>query len=290
MNKILITGANGYIGSHVVRSALELCPHSHVIALDFNNSNIDSHAEYCSIDILKESNKTDLFDQLGRPDVCIHLAWKDGFNHNAGSHLDNLSNHFCFLKNMIDSGCQNISVMGTMHEIGFWEGEINEETPCNPLSLYGISKNALRQAIMSYVKNKQISMKWLRAYYITGNDKLNNSVFAKILQMASEGKKTFPFTTGLNKYDFIDVQELATLIVLASVQNKINGIINVCSGEAISLKDKVELFIKEKKLDIRPEYGTFPAREYDSKECWGNTDKIKLIKRNHPNLEKEYEK
>ena len=102
--------------------------------------------------------------------------------------------------------------MGTMHEIGYYEGEVNSTTPCSPLSMYGIAKNALRQAIMTYCEDKDVSLKWLRAYYITGDDKNNKSIFARILQMAQEGQKTFPFTSGVNKYDFIDVAKLAQYI------------------------------------------------------------------------------
>ena len=31
--------------------------------------------------------------------------------------------------------------MGSMHEIGYWEGAIDENTPCNPMSMYGIAKD-----------------------------------------------------------------------------------------------------------------------------------------------------
>ena len=95
--------------------------------------------------------------------------------------------------------------------------------------------------------------------------------------MAEEGKKTFPFTSGLNKYDFIEVTKLAEYIAEGSIQKKVEGIINVSSGIPISLKDKVEEFISKNKLDIRPEYGVFPTRKYDSPAVWGNADLIKII-------------
>ena len=71
--------------------------------------------------------------------------------------------------------------MGSMHEIGYHVGEVNNDTHCNPMSLYGIAKNALRQAVLTYVDGKDVSVKWLRAFYITGDDVHNNSIFAKIL-------------------------------------------------------------------------------------------------------------
>ena len=96
----------------------------------------------------------------------------------------------------------------------------------------------------------------------------------------SEGKKEFPFTTGTNKYDFITVQELAKQIAAAVTQDKIQGIINVCSGTPVSLKDMVETFIAERNLDIRLIYGAFPERPYDSKIVYGDNSKIKEILKN----------
>ena len=275
MKKVLVTGAGGYIGRHVVEF-LNAKNDFVVYSCDISpHSNLTSN--HIVKNILDEAKSETLYEDLGKPDVIIHLAWQDGFKHNADSHLDNLSKHFDFLRNMVDSGCKNISIMGTMHEVGYWEGEINADTPCKPLSMYGIAKNALRQAIMNYVEGKDVSLKWLRAYYITGDDRYNNSIFAKILQMAEEGKKTFPFTDGKNKYDFIDVNELAKQISLASIQTEVSGIINVCSGQPVSLKDKVESFIKEKGLDIRPEYGVYPSRKYDSPAIWGDAGLINKI-------------
>ena len=67
------------------------------------------------------------------------------------------------------------------------------------------------------------------------------------------------------------------MICKASLQQEMTGIINCCSGTAISLKEKVENFLKENNLKIKLEYGVFPDREYDSPEIWGNNDKIKKI-------------
>ena len=275
MVNILITGANGYIGQHVLQKALELTQNVSVVDIRFGDQT--KNVKYYEQDILAQSTSDDLYVKLGSPDVIIHLAWQDGFNHKSDAHLKNLSAHYAFIRNMIDHGCKNIAIMGTMHEVGYYEGKINEDTPCNPMSLYGIAKNALRQAVITYSEDKDVSLKWLRAFYITGDDKLNKSIFAKILEMAEEGKSSFPFTDGKCKYDFQDVNVLADQIVKASVQSKINGIINVCSGRPVSLKDKVEEFIKHHNLSIRPEYGAFPSRKYDSPEIYGDNSKIKEI-------------
>lgn len=271
--RVVVTGANGYIGRHVVK---ELLNKGHdVLAVDLNHKDIDARASLSDVDIF--SGDKNIFEQLQKPDVCIHLAWKDGFIHNSPAHMENLSGHFTFLKDMVNGGCKNIAVMGTMHEIGFYEGEVNADVPCNPLSQYGVAKNALRQALMLLAKQEKFNLFWLRAYYIMGDDGKNSSIFTKILEAAEDGKTSFPFTTGQNKYDFIDVKELAAQIVNASLQTKYTGIINVCSGTPISLAEKVEGFIEEKGLNIKLEYGAFPDRPYDSKIIYGNNDIIKKI-------------
>ena len=167
--------------------------------------------------------------------------------------------------------------MGTMHEVGFWEGVIDENTPCNPLSQYGIAKNALRQSLLLYAKDKEVNIYWLRAYYILGDDLKNHWIFTKLMQAAQEGKHEFPFTTGKNKYDFIEVDELAGQIAKAGTQDNYTGIINVCSGNPVSLADRVEQFIKERKLNIKLAYGAFPDRPYDSKIVYGDNTIIKAI-------------
>lgn len=91
------------------------------------------------------------------------------------------------------------------------------------------------------------------------------------------GQKTFPFTLGLNQFDFLDYDDFCTQVAAAVSQSKINGIINICSGRPEKLSDRVERFIKENDYDIKLEYGAFPDRPYDSKAVWGNSQKIEQI-------------
>ena len=246
MKTILVTGAAGYIGRHVVKNALDRG--YKVIAADFNFKGVDERAEFCDVPLF--SGDADLYRKLGSPDICIHLAWRDGFRHNSPAHMKDLSSHIVFL---------------------------NESTPCKPQSQYGIAKNALRQSMMLTLADAPCKLHWLRAYYITGDEAHGSSIFAKITQAEQDGKKTFPFTSGKNLYDFIDVDELANMIVAASVQDEINGIINVCTGKPMSLAERVEQFLKDKNYKIRLNYGAFPDRPYDSPGTWGDPAKINKI-------------
>ncbi|MBH5319146.1 NAD(P)-dependent oxidoreductase [Paenibacillus sp. GSMTC-2017] len=270
---VLVTGAGGYIGSNVVTSLLDMG--INVTAISHKTTHIDSRATIISYDIFGGSDN--IYEELGRPDVCLHMAWTDGFVHNSDSHMKNLFFHYQFIKNMINGGLKHIAIMGTMHEVGYHEGEINESTPNMPYSLYGVAKNSLRQSIEILLKDQNTIFQWIRAFYIYGDDQRNNSIFTKIIQAERDGKENFPFTSGKNQYDFININDLAHQISLTVLQDTVNGIINCCSGKPIALKDMVENFLSENGLKIKLNYGAFPDRPYDSPAVWGSNDKVEKI-------------
>jgi nucleoside-diphosphate-sugar epimerase len=264
--KVAITGASGYIGAEVLNYLREK-------AVDCIPASRSLH----NLDVFNLENP---FEALQKPDVLIHLAWEHGFIHSHESHILNLPKHYQFIKKMLQGGLKQIICLGTFHEIGFFEGKIDEKTPCNPLSYYGISKNSLREIVKILCEEHNSIFQWVRVPYITGLDEKSNSVFAKVLKMEKEGVESFPFVSGENKYDFIDIFELAKQISSIALQKEVLGIINACSGTPVSLKEKLEEFIKIKNLKIKPRYGEYPARKYDSKIIYGCTKKIELVLKN----------
>ena len=273
--KYLLTGANGYIGRHVTRQLLAL-KDAEVITVARSKDSVDERARHLCANVLDDT--IDIFNLAGQPDVCIHMAWSDAFVHNSDYHMENLSGHYRFLCRLGESGIKRIAVIGTMHEVGYHEGAIDEDTPCNPLSMYGIAKDTLRRSLfLRFINDDEIKLQWLRAYYICGDDIRSNSIFAKLLLAERNNQAEFPFTTGKNKHDFIDVGELAAQIAAVASQGRINGIINCCSGRPISLSEKIEGFIKENKLKIKLKYGAYPERAYDSPVVYGDITKISGI-------------
>lgn len=270
--KILVTGANGYLGQGIVK---KLVDNKHdVIATDLTTNNVDNRAKKFDCDLFSIRNPFDFFLE---PDAILHLAWRDGFVHQSENHIVDLPKHYIFLKKMVDSGIKKICVMGSMHEIGFFEGCVNEDTPCHPMNLYGISKDALRNITAQLANEHHIVWQWLRGYYIVGCSKFGNSIFSKITLAEKKGQSEFPFTTGQNQYDFIDYNEFCYQVAAVVEQNAINGIINICSGRPEKLADRVERFLKDNNYKIKLKYGAFPDRPYDSKAIWGNNFKIQQI-------------
>lgn len=270
--KILVTGANGYLGQGIVKSILDFG--NEVVAADFTVDFIDERADRRVCDLFSIEDPYTFF---GQPDVLLHLAWKDGFVHYSDAHIGDLPKHYEFIKKIVNSDVKMITVMGSMHEIGFYEGSIKEDTPCNPITPYGIAKNSLRQLTEMLCKQKGKKFQWLRGYYIVGNSLFGSSIFSKITAAEMDGKEEFPFTMGQNQYDFINYEDFCEQVAKSVGQNKILGIINICSGYPEKLADRVERFIKENGYTIKLKYGAFPDRPYDSKAVWGDNQKIKEI-------------
>jgi dTDP-6-deoxy-L-talose 4-dehydrogenase (NAD+) len=272
--KILVTGANGYLGRGVVK---ELCSMGHsVVAADSSTDHVCPEAERYQCDLFGVENPYDFF---GQPDVLLHMAWRDGFVHNSPAHIQDFAKHYAFLENMMRSGVRKVAVMGTMHEIGFFEGSVDENTPCNPMSLYGISKDALRKSVQLLAGQTGAAYQWLRAFYIVSSQTNGGSIFSKLAAAAQKGQTEFPYTTGQNQYDFLDYDDFCGQVAAAVAQDRIDGVINICSGRPEKLSDRVERFIKESGFSIKLQYGAFPDRPYDSKAIWGNDAKIRQILR-----------
>lgn len=270
--KILVTGANGYLGQGIVKHILD--SGNEVVAAGHTTCLVDNRAVRINCNIFEIDNP---YEYFGRPDVLLHLAWRDGFVHYSDAHIEDLPYHFAFMKAFAQSDIKMIAGMGSMHEIGFFEGSIKEETPCNPVTPYGISKNSLRELTAMLCKQYKKTFMWLRGYYIVGNTTYGSSIFSKISKAEAEGKTEFPFTMGQNQFDFIDYEDFCEQVARTVCQNEITGIINICSGHPEKLADRVERFIKENKYNIKLKYGAFPDRPYDSKAVWGDGKKIEQI-------------
>ena len=81
-------------------------------------------------------------------------------------------------------------------------------------------------------------------------------------------------------YYFINYDDFCEQVARAVGQDKVLGVINICSGHPEKLADRVEQFIRENGYKIKLKYGAFPDRPYDSKAVWGDGSKIDIIMSN----------
>ncbi|MGQ5427006.1 NAD-dependent epimerase/dehydratase family protein [Thermophilibacter sp. ZX-H3] len=262
--RIAVTGANGFLGMGVVR---ELMSRGYdVIAVDKTTDRVKEATSCVNASVFE---MIDPYAEMGEPDCVVHLAWREGFKHNSDAHIEDLPFHIKLVGKLAASPLKRLAIMGSMHEVGYFEGGIRAGTPCNPESMYGIAKNALRQAAELLCGGSGTELQWLRGYYIVDNTPYGSSIFSKICQAAAEGRRTFPFTMGQNQYDFLDYPDFCDQVANIVTGGTGAGVYNISSGRPEKLADRVERFIEENGFDIELEYGAFPDRPYDSPAVWG---------------------
>ena len=115
--RIAVTGANGYLGRGIVRELIKVEPD--IVATDFSFDGLRENIKEIECNLFELD---DPYTELGKPDCLLHLAWRDGFVHYSDDHILDLPDHYRFIKKMCESGLKKICVMGSMHEIGFFEG------------------------------------------------------------------------------------------------------------------------------------------------------------------------
>ena len=116
--KIAVTGASGYLGTGVVK---QLCDDGNdVIAACHSASNlIDCRATVKVGDIFLYDNP---FEELGKPELLLHMAWRNGFVHNDPSHIEDLPKHFEFIKKMTESGVSKLQSLALCMRWDFLRG------------------------------------------------------------------------------------------------------------------------------------------------------------------------
>lgn len=282
--KILVTGATGFIGNHVVIELLK--NNCQVIATSLHEekakaSSWFSQVKYIPFDLKNFDDGTNYYSFFGEPDAMIHLAWEGLPNYKDAFHLEeNLPRNLAFLTNLINNGLTNLSVTGTCFEYGMKEGCLSEEMDCEPANPYAIAKNELRIQLQLLNARQSFNFKWIRLFYMYGHGQSVKSLISQLDRALEHNEPQFNMSGGEQVRDFLPVEDVAANIVKIALQNKVQGIINCCSGKPVTVKEFVENYLKEKNKSISLNLGYYPYTDYEPMAFWGDTNKLKLIKSN----------
>lgn len=279
--RVLVTGATGFIGQYVIENLLQKgCD---IIATSSNREKAKSCNWYDRVifeefSIEQSVEGKNLFRFFKEPDIVIHLAWQGLPNYNELFHIQkNLFSQFNFLTNLIENGLKDILITGTCLEYGMLNGQLKETMETHPSNPYALAKDSLRKFLEMVQSKYQFSIKWVRLFYMYGVGQSMQSIIPLLEKAEYEGEKNFKMSGGEQLRDYMHVKEVAAGVSQIALQNKVQGIINCCSGKPISVKRFVEEYIFNNNFKIKPQYGFYPYPYYEPMAFWGDDAKLKTI-------------
>jgi nucleoside-diphosphate-sugar epimerase len=279
--KIAVTGASGFIGRHVLK---DLLWHKvEVVAVTRDAARLAGLSEAVRIvEMDIERPPSDCFEQMGCPEVLIHLAWEGLPNYKSLHHFETeLPRQFRFLKAVVQAGLPSLLVAGTCFEYGLQSGQLSEELATQPGNPYGYAKDALRQQLEFLKSVKPFNLTWARLFYVYGDGQSEGSLYSQLMDAVSRGEGVFNMSGGEQLRDYLPVAEMARLIsVLARCQCD-RGVINVCSGKPISVRRLVEEWLAEKGWCIDLNLGHYPYADHEAMAFWGDRRRMDAILNNY---------
>jgi len=274
--KILVTGATGFIGNHIIPLLLKR-GHEVIAVARTNNKALElpwySHVKFISYDTHEPSGKND-FDVLGKPDALIHLVWPGLPNYKDLFHFENnLIADYQFIKKLVSQGLKQVLVTGTCFEYGMVNGCLNESLPSSPDNPYALAKDTLRKFLQSLQQETFFTLQWVRLFYMYGEGQNPGSLLAQLEIAIDRGDASFNMSGGEQLRDYLPVESVAQRIVALIEHESLNGIYNCCSGEPISVRKLVEEYIRMKKADITLNLGFYPYPDFEPMAFWGDATK-----------------
>lgn len=240
--KILITGANGFIGRCILALLQSTDYEIHAVSTTEHKSD---RVQWHRLNLFDQDGTAQLINNM-KFDYLLHLAWETtpGKYIEAPENLDWVSASLALCKAFYQSGGRRAVFAGTCFEYDLTSGVLREDSPTMPSSLYGTCKLSLYNIISRYCEEQKLSYSWGRIFYLFGPSENENRVIPYVIRSLLSGKEAL-CSEGLVKRDYLYVEDVAAAFVHLLKINQ-NGVFNIGSGKTVSLRDilnKVAVFI-----------------------------------------------
>ena len=290
MNKILITGGCGFIGSHLSEFIFKKYKKSQILILDkityaakkkyINNILSHKRVKFIKDDILNFKN---LNNYTKNVDLILHVA--------AESHVDNsynLKDNFIMTnvlgtKNVLEAAKQNnvkkIIHVSTDEVYGeIYNASFKENSPFNPSNPYSSSKAAAEMIINGYIHSYNIPVIIVRANNIFGTRQHPEKLIPGCCWSFIKRKKFPIHGNGNQKRSFLFIDDFCSGIEKIIKLGKIHQIYNIGSPFEYRNKDVVKLISEINNLDFKKYSYHVKDRPFNDFRYSINYSKLKKLK------------
>lgn len=275
---VLVTGATGFVGSHVVRQLVEsgedvavlIRPGASLRRLE----GVTQRIHKLEADL---ADSAAVGAQLARcrPEACIHAAWfaEPGKYLDALENLDSLRASLGLLEELARAGCRHVVGVGTCFEYETGQATLQEDSPTKPATLYAAAKLAFSHLSAQRLAQLGIGVAWARLFYIYGPYEDERRLVPSVIRALSANHE-FPTTAGEQVRDYLHVQDVASALCELS-RRRLTGVFNVCSGDPVIIAGLMQTLGE---VLGRPElirFGALPYREGDPMFVCGDNHRLR---------------
>lgn len=238
MKKVFLTGSTGFIGRHTTNELLSKGYEIHAIARDVPRVNTDG-IFWHSGNLLDSQKLSDLMTEIA-PTHLLHLAWY-AVPKKYWTSTENIrwvQSSIDLIDSFVKCGGKRIVMAGSCAEYDWDYGFCSEtRTPCRPSTLYGACKHSLQEILTMYSKQAGISSAWGRIFFLYGPHEHPSRLVSHVISSLLQNKQS-ACSAGTQIRDFMYVEDVASAFV-SLLDSTVEGPINICSGQPISIKEVV---------------------------------------------------
>jgi UDP-glucuronate decarboxylase len=276
--RVLVTGASGFIGSHVVRT---LVAAGHQIAFISRTTqdrlwrlqDISSGVVYIpgNLDDLASIKPTLLAWQ---PEACVHLAWytQPGRYLEAEDNLTSLSNAISLVQFLAQAGCRKFIGVGSCAEYDTDRRYLQESSPTRPATLYAAAKLSFYLLGQQMTRSLDMDFVWARIFNLYGPFEDARRVVPAAIQTLWR-QENFPATTGQQVRDYLHVEDIA-LAFCHLVEQKIDGIFNIASNKPVRVRTLLESVGQQMGTPELIRFGELGDREWEPSFICGDNRRL----------------
>jgi dTDP-6-deoxy-L-talose 4-dehydrogenase (NAD+) len=277
--KVLVTGATGFVGRHLVAALLARGCEVRAVA-----RNVETAARMPwinAVEFVAADVHADTLDSVALTkgvDALAHLAWPGLPNYQALFHFEhNLMADYRFIKRAVEAGVSQVLITGTCFEYGMQSGPLSEQTDPQPANPYGLAKNTLRLLLESLQRLQPFTLQWARLFYLHGEGQNPSSLLAALDRAIDAGDDSFNMSGGEQLRDYLAIETSAGYLASILQRHDFNGVINCSSGQPVSVRALVEQRLRERDASIRLNLGHYPYPTHEPMAFWGVADRLQQL-------------